>query len=67
MYVQVHGGLWTYIQTGIEFSEREAGRQWHICHGCFGDDQPLLSAFVYELYVLPLLALAVLVFDTQAR
>jgi len=33
----------------------------------FGDDQPLLSAFVYELYVLPLLALAVLVSTRRQR
>ena len=61
IYVQTYGGLWLYLQTGIEFSQREASRQWHVWPRVFGDERPLESALVYELYVLPLLAVGVLV------
>ncbi len=60
LYVQVNGGLWLYIQNGIQFSEREAGRQWHVWPRVFGDERPLESALVYELHLLPLVAIAVL-------
>jgi hypothetical protein len=58
--VQVFGGLATYFQTGIEFSQREASRQWHVWPRVFGDERPLESAMVYELYLIPIVALAVL-------
>ncbi len=61
IYVQVHGGLWPYFRTGVEYSAREAGRQWHIWPRIVGDARPLESALVYELYVLPLLAIGILV------
>src|SRR5207244_1872543 len=60
LYVQVHGGLWLYFRNGVEFSQREASRQWHIWPRVFGDERPLESTLVYELYVLPLVALAIL-------
>ena len=59
-YVQLDGGLWTYLQTGIEFSRREAARQWHVWPRVFGDPRPLRSALVYELHTLPVLAVCVL-------
>jgi hypothetical protein len=60
LYVQVHGGLLLYFRNGVEFSQREAARQWHVWPRVFGDERPLESAMVYELYGIPLIALAVL-------
>jgi hypothetical protein len=61
IYVQAYAGLSAYIQAGIEFSRREAGRQWHIWPTIFGDERPFESALVYELHLLPLIAIAALV------
>jgi hypothetical protein len=58
LYVQVHGGLLMYFRTGVEFSQREAARQWHVWPRVFGDERPLESAMVYELYFIPIIALA---------
>jgi hypothetical protein len=60
VYVQFYTGLATYFRTGIEFSQREALRQWHVWPRVFADQRPLESAMVYELYVIPIIALAVL-------
>ena len=60
IYVQSYGGLWVYFRTGVEFSQREASRQWHVWPRVFGDERPLESMLLYELYALPLLAIAVL-------
>ena len=61
IYVQAYGGLWLYFRTGVEFSQREALRQWHVWPRVFGDERPLQSALVYELYLLPLVAIGMLV------
>jgi len=61
VYVQAYAGLWVYVRTGVEFSQREVSRQWHVWPRVFGDVRPLESALVYELYVLPLVALAILI------
>jgi hypothetical protein len=66
VFVQLNGGLWTYFRTGVEFSQREAGRQWHVWPRIVGDERPLRSAMVYELYALPVIALAALA-ATRAR
>jgi hypothetical protein len=60
LFVQLHGGLLTYFRTGVEFSQREAVRQWHIWPRIVGDERPLQSAMVYELYAIPLIALVLL-------
>jgi hypothetical protein len=60
IYVHMYGDLWVYFRTGIEFSRREAARQWHVWPRVFGDTRPLESAMVYELHVLPLIASIVL-------
>jgi hypothetical protein len=60
VYVEVNGGLWTYFRTGIEFSQREAERQWHVWPKVIGDPRPLDSAMVYELHLIPFIAGAVL-------
>ncbi len=64
LYVQVHGGLATYLRTGVEFSQREAVRQWHVWPRVLGDERPLESAMVYELYLIPIVALALAVAST---
>src|SRR5258705_265227 len=66
IYVQAYGGLWLYFRNGVEFSQREALRQWHVWPRVVGDERPLESAFVYELYVLPIIALGMLL-ATRAR
>ena len=66
LYVQVHGGLLLYFRNGVEFSQREAARQWHVWPRVFGDERPLESAMVYELYAIPVIALVVLAV-TRAR
>lgn len=60
LYVELHGGLLVYFRTGVEFSQREASRQWHVWPRVFGDEHPLESALLYELYLLPIIAFAVL-------
>ena len=60
VYVQVYGGLWLYLRNGVEFSQREASREWHVWPRVFGDQRPLESAMVYQLYVVPIIALVVL-------
>ena len=67
LYVQLHGGLTTYFRTGVEFSRREASRQWHVWPRVFGDERPLESAMVYELYLIPLVALALTVWSGVRR
>ncbi len=68
VYVQAYGGLWVYFRTGVEFSQREALRQWHVWPRVFGDERPLESALVYMLYLLPLIAIGiVLARGTRAR
>jgi hypothetical protein len=60
LYVELNGGLLVYFRTGVEFSRREASRQWHVWPRVFGDERPLESALLYELYLLPIIALGVL-------
>jgi hypothetical protein len=59
VYVQAYQGLWVYFRTGVEFSQREAARQWHVWPRVFGDERPLESALLYELYLVPLIAIGV--------
>src|SRR5258705_7625640 len=60
IYVQVHGGVWQYFRTGLEYCIREASREWHVWPRIFCDARPLQSAFVYELYLLPAIAIGVI-------
>jgi hypothetical protein len=60
VYVQMNSGLLTYFRTGVEFSQREASRQWHVWPRIVGDERPLQSAMVYELYAIPAIALIAL-------
>jgi hypothetical protein len=60
LFVQVETGLWEYLQTGIEFSQREAAREGHVWPNPFlpGAHEARL---LYELHLLPLVATAVVV------
>jgi hypothetical protein len=55
IYVQVHGGVWSYLQTGLEFSSSELGRQPHVWPSVFGD-QPQHAALLYEYWAIPIAA-----------
>jgi hypothetical protein len=60
LFVQAHGGLAAYLRAGLEFSRREAERQWHVWPAVFGDPDPLFSALVYVYYALPIVAVGIL-------
>jgi hypothetical protein len=55
----VHGGLWSYLQKGLEFRTRELTRAGYVWPLLFGDD-PLQAWLFYEYLLLPVAALAVL-------
>jgi hypothetical protein len=59
VYVQVHGGLWRYLQNGLEFRNRELARAGYVWPALVGDD-PLQAWLFYEYLLLPVAALAVL-------
>jgi len=60
LFVQVETGLWAYLQTGIEFSQREASREGHVWPNPFlaGAHEARL---LYELHLLPLVAAIVVI------
>jgi len=60
LFVQVETGLWEYLQTGIEFSRREAAREGHVWPNPFlaGAHEARL---LYELHLLPVIAAIVVV------
>jgi hypothetical protein len=58
-YVQVHGGLWPYLQAGLEFRDRELARAGYVWPSLVGDD-PLQAWLFYEYLVLPAAAVLVL-------
>jgi hypothetical protein len=60
LFVQMETGLWEYVQTGIEFSRREAAREGHVWPSPFlpGAHEARL---LYELHLIPVMAAAVVV------
>ena len=64
IFIEAYMGLWLYIRTGIEFSRAEAARQGHVWPSLFGENR-LQAALVYECYLIPLIALAVVWFDRR--
>jgi hypothetical protein len=56
LYVHLNGGLRLYLRTGLEFSAREAGRQWHVWPSLSGE-QMLPAALLYACYGIPVMAL----------
>jgi hypothetical protein len=60
IYVQINGGLWSYLQTGLEFRDGELARQPHVWPTLFGD-QPQHAALLYEYWAIPIAAALLLV------
>jgi hypothetical protein len=60
VYVQFVDGLWSYLQTGLEFRAGELARQPHVWLSVFGD-QPHHAALLYEYWAIPLASALVLV------
>jgi hypothetical protein len=58
LFIEAYMGIGLYIRTGIEFSRAEAARQGHVWPSLFGENR-LQAALLYECYVVPLIALAV--------
>jgi hypothetical protein len=65
VYVQVFGGIWPYLQTGLEFRAGEIARQPHVWPSLFGD-RPHHAALVYEYWAIPLTA-ALILFMSRRR
>jgi hypothetical protein len=65
LFVQVHTGLWAYLQTGIEFSQREAAREGHVWPNPFlpGAHEARL---LYLFHLLPVVAAGVLLVRRRA-
>lgn len=65
VFLQVETGLWSYLRTGIEFSQREAAREGHVWPNPFlpGAHEARL---LYEFHLMPILALVVLVARRRA-
>jgi hypothetical protein len=60
IYVQVVDGLWSYLQTGLEFRDGELARQPHVWPSVFGA-QAQLAALLYEYWAIPIAAAVLLV------
>jgi hypothetical protein len=61
IYVQVYGGLWAYLQKGLEFRTREfarAGYEWPALFS--GPQVDLQAALLYLYWLFPVAALLVL-------
>ena len=59
-YVQVNGGLWAYVQKGLEFRNRELTRAGYFWPSLLGED-PLQAWLFYEYLLLPVAAAMTLV------
>jgi len=58
-FVQFHGGLWPYLQKGLEFRDREFSRAEYVWPTLAGD-QPLHAVLLYAYWALPIVAAVVL-------
>jgi hypothetical protein len=65
IYVQAFGGVWSYLQTGLEFRAGELARQPHVWPALFGD-QPHHAALLYQYWAIPITA-ALLLFAHRRR
>ena len=54
VYVQVNGGVWAYLQTGLEFRAAELRRQELAWPESF--DEPLQAMMIYEYWAIPIVA-----------
>jgi hypothetical protein len=64
LYVQLNGGLLLYLRTAVEFSAREAGRQWHVWPSLWGE-QSAEAVLVYAFHALPAAAILALLVDRR--
>jgi hypothetical protein len=60
MYVQVFGGVRSYIQTGLDFRAGELARQPHVWPALSGDE-PYQAALLYEYWAIPIATALLLV------
>jgi hypothetical protein len=60
VYVQVFGGIWSYLQTGLEFRSGELSRQPHVWPPLFGE-LPHHAALLYEYWAIPIAAALLLI------
>jgi hypothetical protein len=65
LYVQIYGGVWAYLQKGLEFRERELSRSEYVWPDLFGD-LPFQAALLYAYWALPVGA-ALLLFAWRRR
>ena len=65
IYVQVVGGLWSYLQVGLAFRAGELGRQPHVWPPLFGE-LPHHAALLYQYWAIPIAA-ALLLFAYRRR
>jgi hypothetical protein len=54
VYVQANGGVWAYLQTGLEFRAAELRRQELAWPESF--DEPLQAMMIYEYWAIPIVA-----------
>ena len=64
IFIEAYMGLWLYVVTGIEFSRAEAARQGHVWPSLLGENR-MQAALLYECYLIPLIAVAVVAFDRR--
>ena len=64
IFIEAYMGIGLYIRTGIEFSRAEAARQGHVWPSLFGENR-LQAALLYECYLVPLIAIAVVAWDRR--
>ena len=58
VYVQLFGGLWQYMQNGLEFRDSEFTRTWHVWPAPWANQE---SALLYTYWGLPVVAALLLV------
>ena len=59
-YVQIYGGVWAYLQRGLEFREREFARAPYVLPSLAGDS-PIEAALFYQYWAFPIAAAVLLV------
>ena len=64
VFIEIYMGIGLYMRTGIEFSRAEAARQGHVWPSLFGENR-MQVALLYEFYLIPLIALAVVAWGRQ--
>lgn len=60
VYLQVHGGVWSYVQTGLEFRAGELSRQPHVWPALSGG-LPHQAVLLYQYWSIPIVAALLLI------